>query len=115
MTPKQSLGCIASQLAIILIITFMSIGYYGSKLQELQIKYESEQLKYKSEHIRTRNLAHMLKLVDAERNAFGYANLQLIKSCEPKKLDKAISATPLPPMEYRMQTRKIIPILKENQ
>ncbi len=108
MTPKQLLGCIASQLAIILIITFMSIGYYGSKLQELQIKY-------KYEHELMLSLVHKLKLADEERNAFGYANLQLIKSCEPKKLDKAISATPLPPMEYRMQTRKALPSLKENQ
>ena len=108
MTPKQLLGCIASQLAIILIITFMSIGYYGSKLQELQIKY-------KYEHELMLSLAHKLKLSNEERNAFGYANLQLIKSCEPTKLDKAISATPLPQIEYRMQTRKTIPILKENQ
>ena len=108
MTPKQSLGCIVLSLAAIFTVALTSMGFYESKLQKLQLKYNSE-------HVLMLSLAHKLKLSNEERNAFGYANLQLIKSCEPKKLDKAISATPLPPMEYRMQTRKALPSLKENQ
>ena len=108
MTPKQLLGCIVSWLAAIFTVALTSVGFYESKLQKLQLKYNSE-------HVLMLSLVHKLKLSNEERNAFGYVNLQLIKSCEPTKLDKAISATPLPQIEYRMQTRKTIPILKENQ